>query len=395
MGKREATMKLMDATIAAGVKIGNVSEYCRVNNISRQTYYRHRKRIREEGEWRERSRRPGTSPGQTPAEVEEVIVRLRKELGESRYGDNGADVILAELRVIAERDGWADRGRRVPARSTVNAVLRRRGLVTPAPGRRPKSSFRRFCYARPRDCYQIDAVEVKLAGGGKAVVFEVLDDCTRLLAAGVAADAETAAGAIEAIEAAAAAHGAPAIVLSDNGAAFTGGHFARGTAGFGRAVTGLGSRLIHSTPYHPQTQGKVERHHQTFRKWLEARPAPGDLAGLQALADEYRTWYNTARWHSAVGAAPQQAWDAAPALGGPGHLPCQDDASVHELTVAANGAIKVGHAYISVGKHRARQQVTAIRDHTRVTVYTSDGDLIGYLNLDHGKSYQGRLREVA
>jgi putative transposase len=390
-------MKLMDATIAAGVKVGNVSEYCRVNKVSRATYYRHKERIEAEGEWRERSRRPKTSPGQTPAEVEEEIVRLRRELGETRHGDNGADVILAELRQVAERDRWADRGWRVPARSTVNAVLARRGLVSPAPGKRPKSSFRRFCYARPRDCYQIDAVQVRLAGGGTAVLFEVLDDCTRLLAASVAAGAETAAGAAAAINAAAAAHGAPAIVLSDNGAAFTGGHFARsGTAApFGRAVTRLGSRLIHSSPYHPQTQGKVERHHQTFRKWLESRPAPADLAGLQALADEYRAWYNTARWHSAVGAAPQQAWDAAPSLGGPGHLPRQDDASVHELTVAATGAIKIGHAFISVGKHRARHKVTAIRDHDRVTVYTRDGDLIGYLTLDHGRHYQGQLKEAA
>lgn len=388
-------MKLMDATIVAGAKVPNVSEFCRVNGISRPTYYRHRARIEAEGEWRERSRRPKTSPGQTPAEVEEVIVRLRKELGESRHGDNGADSILAELRVIAVRDGWAQRGWRVPARSTVNAVLRRSGLVEPAPAKRPKSSYRRFAYARPRDCYQIDAAVVRLADGGKAVVFEVLDDCTRLLVASVAAGEETAAGAVAAIGAAAAEHGAPGIVLSDNGAAFTGGYFARGTAGFGRAVARLGSRLVHSTPYHPQTQGKVERHHLTFRKWLGSRPAPRDLGELQALQDEYRAWYNTARWHSAVRATPQQAWDAAPALGGPGHLPRQDDASVHKLTVGANGSIKVGRCHISVGARRAGQKITAIRDRTRVTVYTCDGDLIGYLNLDHAKDYQGQLKEVA
>lgn len=388
-------MKLMDATITAGAKVPNVSEFCRVNGISRRTYYRHKARIEAEGEWRERSRRPKTSPGQTPAAVEEVIIRLRKELGQSRHGDNGADSILAELRQIAARDGWAQRGWRVPARSTVNAVLKRHGLVEPAPRKRPKSSFRRFAYARPRDCYQIDAAVVTLAGGGKAVVFEVLDDCTRMLVASVAADEETTAGAVAAIEAAAARHGAPGIVLSDNGTAFTGGPFARGTAGFGRAVAGLGSRLVHSSPYHPQTQGKVERHHLTFRNWLRSRPAPRGLEELQALQDEYRAWYNTARWHSAVRATPRQAWDAAPALGGPGQLPRQDDASVHALTVAGNGSIKVGNCWIYVSTRRAGQKVTAIRDHTRVTVYTSDGDLIGYLDLDHGKRYQGQLKEVA
>jgi putative transposase len=187
------------------------------------------------------------------------------------------------------------------------------------------------------------------------------------------------------------------LVLSDNGTAFTGGHFARSdlSGGFGRAVAALGSRLIHSSPYHPQTQGKAERHHQTFRKWLAPRPAPRDLEELQALLDEYRAWYNHGRWHSAVQATPAQSWDAAPALGGPGQLPRQDDASVHQLTVRGNGTVKLGHCYISVGKPRARQQVTAIRDHGRVTVYTLGGDLIGYLNLDHGKSYQGQLQEAA
>lgn len=388
-------MKLMDATIVAGAVVSNVSEFCRVNGISRRTYYRHKARIEAEGEWRERSRRPKTSPGQTPAEVEEVIVRLRKELGESRHGDNGADSILAELRQVAVREGWAERGWRVPARSTVNAVLKRGGLVEPAPRKRPKSSFRRFAYARPRDCYQIDAAEVKLADGSKAVVFEVLDDCTRMLVASVAADEETAAGAVAAITAAVAGSGAPGIVLSGNGAAFTGGHWARGMAGFGRAVAGLGSRLVHSTPYHPQTQGKVERHHLTFRKWLRSKPVPAGLGELQALLDEYRAWYNTARWHSAVRGTPQQAWDAAPSLGGPGQLPRQDDASVHKLTAGANGSIKLGHCYISIGAARAGQTVTAIRDRTRVTVYTCDGDLIGYLNLDHGKRYQGQLQEAA
>src|SRR5208282_5836040 len=93
MGKRAATMRFMDAAITAGAKISNVSEFCREHGISRRTYYRHKARIEAEGEWAPRSRRPLTSPGQTPPEVEEVIIRLRKELGESRHGENGADPI--------------------------------------------------------------------------------------------------------------------------------------------------------------------------------------------------------------------------------------------------------------------------------------------------------------
>jgi putative transposase len=387
-------MRYMDAAISADIKIGNVAEFCRVNGISRRTFYRHKARIEAEGSWQPRSRRPKTSPGQTPAEVEAEIIRLRGELG----ADNGADSILAELELAAERDGWAGRGLRVPARSTVNAVLKRNGLVEPQPGKRPKSSFRRFAYARPRDCYQIDGTEVRLAGGGKAVVFDVIDDCTRLLAACVAADSETGAAAAGAIRAAAAAAGAPGIVLSDNGAAFTGGPAIgeRAFSVFGRAVTALGARLIHSSPYHPQTCGKCERHHQTLKKWLAARPAPHDLDQLQALLDAYRGWYNGRRRHTAVKATPQQAWDAAEALGGPGQLPRQDDATVHRCTVRATGTIGLGpRLVVNLGAGRAGQLVTVIRDHDRITVYTRDGDPIGYLRIDHGRDYQGKLKEVA
>ena len=204
-------MRLMDATLAAGVTITNVARWCRDNQVDRRTFYRHRARIEAEGGWAPRSRRPRSSPGATPDPVVAQIVRLRAELAP----DNGADMIVARLAELAAADGWAGRGWPVPHRSTVNKILKREGLVTPQPAKRPKSSYRRFAYARPRDCYQIDATGLKLATGQAVVVFDVLDDCTRLLAACRAAPAETAAAAITAITAAAAAHGAPAIVLCD------------------------------------------------------------------------------------------------------------------------------------------------------------------------------------
>jgi putative transposase len=387
-------MRLMDATIAAGVKIENVTAWCAANGVNRRTFYRHKARIEAEGSWQPRSRRPRTTPGATPVPVAAEIVRLRGEL----VPDNGADAIIAALGPVAERQDWAGRGWRVPHRSTVNKILKRAGLVKPEPAKRPRSSFRRFAYARPRDCYQIDATEVKLAGGQAVAVFEVLDDCTRLLAACHVTDAETAAGAVAAITAAAAAHGAPGIVLCDNGAAFTGGPHARGAGAskFARAVTALGARLIHSSPYHPQTCGKVERHHQTLKRWLAAQPAaPATPGELQALLDRYRDYYNTRRHHTALGATPRRAWDTAPARGGPGHLPRQDDATIHTLTVAPNGTIGLGGLSVNVGKTRAGTKVTAIRDNTHVTVYTPDGTPLGHLHLNHDKTYQGPLTPAA
>src|ERR1700761_4123657 len=336
MARLAARMKYMDAALTAGVKIENVSAWCRDNGIDRRTFYRHRKRVEEEGSWRPRSRRPKASPGQTPPEVEAQVVRLRKELAP----DNGADAVLAALRGLAQAEDWAGRNLRVPHRSTVNRILKRNGLAESRPERRPRSSFRRFAYARPRDCYQVDATVVKLADGTPAAVFDVLDDCTRLLAACTAAPAETGKDAAAAIRAAASARGAPGIILCDNGTAFSGGA-ARGQGAFARQAAALGSRVIRSSPYHPQTCGKVERHHQTLKKWLAAQPAPPPTPGeLPQLPDAHRPHYPTPRPPpTAVRPPPRAAGDAPASHGGPGRLPRQDDATIHHLTVAPNGNI--------------------------------------------------------
>ena len=389
-------MQLMDAIHAAGAEIPNVSEWCRVNGVDRRTFYRHRARARAEGQWRPRSRRPHTVPHATPEPVVAEILRLRRELAP----DNGADFIRDALAVTAAGQDWAARGLRVPARVTINRVLARHGLLETNPRKRPRTSWRRFSYARPRDCYQIDATQTRLADGTTVVVFDVLDDCTRMLVACRAAAAETTTAAIEAITTAVTEFGAPGIVLSDNGSAFTGRgrHDQAGPTRFALAVTATGTRLIHSSPYHPQTCGKVERHHQTLKKWLAHQPvAPATLAELQTLLDRYRTHYNTTRRHSAIGRrTPHQAWQQADSHGGPAHLPIQTDATVHRLRVGTNGAVNLGkHARLHIGRDHIGQTITLIRDGDRVTAYTSDGDPIGHLHLDHTKHYQGTLTPAA
>src|SRR5918992_895950 len=181
-------MKLLDAALVAALTYGadvfggDFKQWCVINKVSRSTAYRHRARVVEEGCWTPRSTRPKTRPEwATPWQEEGEIVRLRIELTDQPGQDNGADNIRYWLQQLADLDGWAARGWVVPSRATVNKILKRHGLVTPEPKKKPKSSYRRFCYARPRDCYQIDATEVVLADGSKATVFEVLDDCSRVL----------------------------------------------------------------------------------------------------------------------------------------------------------------------------------------------------------------------
>src|SRR5436190_19833144 len=146
MAGKSAKMRLMDATLQAGVKIGNVAEWCRVNGVNPRTFYRHRQRIETEGVWRPRSRRPRSMPTATPPEVVEQILRLRQALAP----DFGADNIRAVLQTRAVEQDWAARGWRVPGRATINRILDRHGLLAKNPAKRPRSSWRRFSYAPPR-----------------------------------------------------------------------------------------------------------------------------------------------------------------------------------------------------------------------------------------------------
>jgi hypothetical protein len=346
--------------------------------------YRHQARVRAEGEWRPRSRRPHSSPSATPADLEAWILKLRDELGP----DNGADYIRDALADICTRTGpaWA-----VPARSTINRILARHDKLERNPKKRPRSSWRRFAYARPRDCYQQDGTEVVLADGiTKAVIFDVLDDCTRYLVACVAHPGETAQGAIDAAERAVHEHGPPALWLTDNGTAFTARLIqpGKGISAFTRVVTSYGTRLIHASPYHPQTCGKVERHHQTLKKWLGSQPAPATIQELQALLDAYREYYNNRR-HSALPRrmTPAQAWAAADSLGGPTSPPRQVDATLYRCSVYENGSICVGNTRTCVGRAHAGTVVTAIRDGDHTTVYSQAGQAMGHFYVDPTKTY--------
>jgi putative transposase len=398
MVRKQAMMRYMDATLVAGVKIDNVAQWCRVNDINPRTFYRHRARIEAEGKWEPRSRRPRSSPTATPDAVVAQVLRLREELAP----DNGADSIRAELGELAEQRDWAAHGLVVPSRATINRILDRHGLLAKNPAKRPRSSWRSFQYARPRDCYQIDGTEHRLADGITAVAIDVIDDCSRVWVASHVCAAETISDALAAMSAAEAEWGLPALVLADNGTAFAHPHRFLDktlTSRFSRALAAQGTRVIHSSPYHPQTCGKCERLHGTAKKLLgHFYPEPAaDLAELQARLDHVRGHYNHTRRHSSIGRIPpQRAWEQAAEHGGPADLPRQTDATVHVLTVVTNGTVTMGNYILGVGRAHTGATVTLLRSGDHVTAYAADGEPLGQLLLDpNGPRYQGTLHPAA
>src|SRR6185295_2112899 len=95
----------------------------------------------------------------------------------------------------------------------------RAGVVIPEPKKEPRSAYRRFVYPNPNGCWQIDATEWILASGRKVVVFQLIDDHSRLALASLAASGATSEAAIRVVDLAMSRHGVPQKFLSDNGSA--------------------------------------------------------------------------------------------------------------------------------------------------------------------------------
>ena len=102
--------------------------------------------------------------------------------------------------------------------------------------------------------------------------------------------AKTVADVMAVLKAAIAKFGVPQRFLTDNAPALN--PTRRGMNGVVETwLRSLGAQPISSTPGHPQTQGKSERHHQTSQRWLAAHDLAADLPSLQALLDQLEDAY--------------------------------------------------------------------------------------------------------
>jgi transposase InsO family protein len=286
MGQETVPMETKYAAMFASVGQGreSVSELCARLGISRQTYYKYRRRLAEEGldGLHPRSRRPDSTPTMTPQAMVDLICSVRALL-ENEGWDNGALSIHNRLL----REGVD----RVPSWRTIHRLLVGEQLVTPQPAKRPRSSRRRFEFPAPDDLWQIDAFEHRLADGTVVVVFEIKDDCSRTQIANLAWPAEDADGAWLCLTRGIEQWGKPLLVLSDNSLAFN-GRVHGVVVKVEKNLRTLGIKPITCRPGHPQTNGKNERGHSTLQKWLRAQPPEQDLAGLQAQIDRYQIAYN-------------------------------------------------------------------------------------------------------
>jgi transposase InsO family protein len=365
------------------------SEVARSYGVSRSWVYELVARYRAEGDaaFEPRARRPKTSPTAIPEATVELIVKLRRELGGQGL-DAGADTI-----------GWHlehHHDVRV-SRATIDRTLRRQGLVTPAPSKRPRSSYVRFEADQPNEMWQADFTHYPLTTGEDCEILSWLDDHARHALSVTAHVRVTGPIVVDTFRAAAAQHGFPASTLTDNGMVFTtrlsGGRGGRNA--FEAELRRLGVIQKNSRPNHPTTCGKVERFQQTLKNWLRAQPnQPDTIAELQALLEVFVDLYNNRRPHRSLPGrmTPAAAYQLRPKAS-PGNRSDDTHWRVRNDRVDNAGRVTLRHNgrlhHIGLGYEHARTRVVMLVDdrHVRVIDATT-GELIRDLTLDTTRDYQ-------
>jgi transposase InsO family protein len=364
----------------------SVAELAATHNVHRSWIYKLLARYREGGyeALEPRSRAPRRSPNATPEEVVRVV-GPRRAPGRARGHDCGAQTIAHHL---ARQEMGS-----VPSVSTIWRILRREGLVVPQPQKRPRSSLIRFEAELPNEMWQTDITHWRLAGGRDVEILNMIDDHSRLFLASRAYPTTKAANVVEAFRSAIELHGTPASLLCDNGAVFTATPRG-GKVLLQREMERLGVIAKNSRPYHPQTCGKVERLHQTLKRYLDKQAPAMTLVGLQAQLDTFVHYYNAIRPHRALGGrTPLQAYGARvkarPAfeVGPPAHFRVRHDKVDTAGTVTLRHDSKLHH--IGLGRaHKGKPIKLLVADCDIRVLDARTGELIRRLTLDPSRDYQ-------
>ncbi|MCA1708969.1 MAG: IS481 family transposase [Actinobacteria bacterium] len=318
-------------------------------------------------------------------ELEDKVVRLRKELTDQGF-DAGAETIHYHLSLAHLSP---------PSVSTIWRILKRRGFVTPQPHKRPKNSLIRFEASLPNEMWQSDVTMFELKDGTRAEILNFLDDFSRLCVASKVLAVTKSPDVVATLYEAGAAWGLPASLLTDNGCIYTAA-YRGGYSAMESELFHLGIDYKHSRPYHPQTCGKVERFHQTLKKFLKKQPRAETIAELQAQVDRFVAYYNQVRPHRAKNRkTPRSAFDSRDKA-----RPIKRDQSfsrelrVRHDKVDQHGSVTIRYKsklhHIGMGRGLKGTRIVLLVAGKHVRIIDRDGLLLRDFELDPDRDYQPR-----
>lgn len=352
--------------------------------VSRKWIYQLLTRYKEAGgleALEPRSRRPKSNPRALSPELRGEIIRLRGHLLAQGL-DAGAASIAWHLQ---------EKHTHSPALSTIWRILRAEGLVTPQPKKRPKAYIQRFEAVQPNETWQSDFTHWRLKDGSDVEIINWLDDHSRLLLSCTVFKAITGKIVIDTFNECRSHYGTPFSTLTDNGNVYT-ARFTQGKNGFEYLLSELEIVQKNGSPAHPQTQGKIERFHQTLKKWLLEQEVAKDLIELQGQLDQFRSIYNTQRPHRALEMRTPACCYAATIKATPKIAKDKEHYRVRHDSVDQFGKLSLRRAgkmhHLGVGIEHRHKKAIIIVDHFKVSVVEKKtGEVLSQHEINPSRSY--------
>jgi len=260
----------------------SVSAAAHESGVSRQTAYEWVGRARSEGvaQMVERSRRPKRLAQSAPKSVVDQVLTIAQQ-----YPSWGPHILYALL--------WPD-GEAPVCERTVARILARAGRRVSNSQAKPEATIR-FERSEANELWQADFKRVG-PRRHRQDSMSILDDAFRYCLSLTQVPDQSLESAWSVVWEALGEFGCPLQFLTDNGSAFRNNATWRWSL-FDLRLMLLGIQSCHGRPYHPQTQGKVERFHGTIER--EIQFGQGDK--LQPQLDAFRDRYNWLRPHQALG----------------------------------------------------------------------------------------------
>jgi transposase InsO family protein len=332
-----------------------------------------------------RSRRPHTSPTRLPQTTIDLIVALRTELT-GKGLDAGPHTIAWHLQ---------HHHRLEVSVASISRHLHAAGLVQPSPHKRPKSSYIRFAADQPNERWQADFTHWWLKRGNHAEILCWIDDHSRYAISVTAHMRITTPIVVDEFTKATQRHGIPYSTLTDNGMVFT-TRLAGGRGGrnrFEHELRRLNVHQINSTPNHPTTCGKVERFHQTLKRWLTHQPRATTLTELQTQLDAFVDEYNHRRPHRSLphNATPATIYNSRPKADPATRIDTHNRVRTDRVDQA--GSITLRHNgrlhHIGIGRIHHRTRVLILVQDSNITIINAaTGEVLRELTLDPTRDYQ-------
>lgn len=271
----------------------SMASLCREFNISRKTGYKIYERYEKCGVegLSDRTRRPFRYANQLPEPVEAAIIRAKQE--KPHWG----------ARKIRERlIRQLPHAVKIPARSTIHAVLDRHGLVARARRSRTRTEGTPLSSGvSPNQLWCTDYKGEFLLGNHRyCYPLTVTDHASRFVLLCEAMESIKEEQAFPAFERLFQERGLPQAIRSDNGVPFASPNGLFNLSKLSVWWLRLGITIERIKPGHPQQNGRHERMHLTLKKEA-TRPAGANLFQQQGKFDAFVEEYNTERPHEAIG----------------------------------------------------------------------------------------------